>query len=221
MNVGPMIFDDGKVNPKDYGLLQLFVPCKFLGNRRPNNAVSASLVLDETYDGLEEATKWAIGKHDMVRMFIDLEGKKADVSPFVHQIKTYSDIIYSFMETKGVNFMFINYRPVREFYMYYTIPRLDHDLDFCDNGYHYFEIYDIEPEVISKMLAVLLTVSRPGLPNIPTITAGEISYHVDEEGNSLYKMKIMPEVDVEDISNLEEMTDLPFNKLIDECKVHK
>lgn len=217
MSIEPLIFDDGKVNPADYGLLQLFIPCKYLGNKRPKNAVSASLVIDQSYNGLEEATKWAIGRHDMNRVFIDLKKSPG----FAGQIKTYTDVIYSLMETRGVNFMFINYRPVREFYMYYTIPKLEHDFDFCDNGYHYFEIYDIEPEVLSKMLAVMLTIERRDQPGVSIITAGEVTYNVDEEGNSMYKLKIMPEIDTEFISELEESTDLPFNKLVDECKVYK
>lgn len=225
-----LVFDDGSVDPALYYLLQLFVPQKYNGKTSPKNAISASMVLDSSYNGLEEATSWAVGKHSLNRIFIDKgsnDGSNANTvstnkTRMYEQIQKYSSVIYSFMSTKYVDFMFVNYRPVREFYMYYTKPRLDHELDFCDNGYHYFEVVDEIPiDKLSRMLAVMLTVERPECPGIPTITAGEISYRYDEENVGYYRIKIMPEIDDDDIYSLQEHTDLPFDVLMDTCKILK
>ena len=199
------LIDDGIINPKDCYLLQFFIASK---NVDPSiKGISANDMLPVEYDPLKDATEWATGRNKILRMF--LKRKKTN---FVKQIQDYKSAIFTMMSVSS--FMFVAHKPRREFYVYYTMPYIKSDLDFCDHGYHYFEIDTelISDEDVAGIISVLTTIKRSETSDVPIITAGELSKVCGEY--SFHKIKLMPEVPLSIFDGLEEQTGLPFNTFL-------
>lgn len=170
--------------------LQLFVMMK--GNDDYPDAID---MLSPAYSQLYDSYAWGTG---IKRLILD-ERALTDADK---QLTIYKNLFYSaVIDFKNV--MFTNFSNNRDFYIYYSEGSkkegeyIDHSLDFCDSGYHYFEFRgedanDHTIQELCKFIALVTTVSRNeegGNEAIPMCSGGELSVSRHKE---VIKMKLMP-----------------------------